>query len=51
MTNIINLNGKSYKELSYSEPIPVEKIRKLYDGYWVLIVNAEFSSGRSVPSG
>jgi hypothetical protein len=41
----INLNGKTYLELSHKEPLSIEEIRSLYDGYWVYVVNAEFADG------
>jgi len=34
-------NEKTYKFLNHDTPIPLEEIRKLYDGYWVYMVNVE----------
>ena len=42
----IDLKGKTYLEVAHTEPITIEEIEKLYDGYWVYVVNAEFSEGR-----
>ena len=41
-----DLNGKTYLELSHDEPMTVGEIERLYNGYWVYIVNAEFCAGR-----
>ena len=51
MHNKIDLEGKSYKELDYVNPMPVNKMRELFDGYWVFVVNAEFSTGRRLKKG
>ena len=42
---------KTYRLLNHSEPLKVDEIRKLYSGYWVYVVNAQFSSGRKLVSG
>jgi len=34
---------KTYKILDHNSPLPIDEIRRLYKGYWVYIVNAEFS--------
>ena len=31
-----------YKILNHTEPMSIDEIRELYDGYWVYVVNAEF---------
>jgi hypothetical protein len=41
----IDLKGKEYLELSHTEPMTIEEIEKLYDGYWVYVVKAEFKEG------
>ena len=34
---------KTYRFLDHTEPLPADEIRRLYNGYWVFLVNAEFS--------
>jgi hypothetical protein len=41
----IDLKGKTYLELNHTEPMTVEEIERLYDGYWVYVVKAEFKEG------
>jgi len=48
---MIDFNGKTYLALSNSELLPVEEIRKLYDGYWVYVVNAEFNERQDLIRG
>jgi len=33
---------KTYKLLEHTEPLTYEEIKKMYKGYWVYIVNAQF---------
>ena len=33
---------KTYKLLDYTEPMPIAEIKKLYEGYWVFMVNVTF---------
>ena len=42
----MDLKGKTYLELNHNEPLTVDEIERLYNGYWVYIVNAEFGAGR-----
>ena len=42
---------KTYKFLNHSEPLPADEIRRLYNGYWVFLVNAEFSDINGLISG
>ena len=41
----IDLKGKTYLELNHTEPITIEEIKRLYDGFWVFVVKAEFIEG------
>ena len=34
---------KTYKLLNHTEPMTQEEIERLYDGYWVYVVNTEFT--------
>jgi len=34
---------KTYRIVEHTEPMTREEIRQLYDGYWVYVVNAQFS--------
>ena len=43
--------SKSYKLLNHTEPISVDEIEKLYDGYWVYVVNAQFAENGQLISG
>jgi len=43
--------NNTYKLLNHTEPLSVDEIKKLYSGYWVYVVNAQFSSGRKLVSG
>jgi hypothetical protein len=42
---------KSYKLLDYKEPMPVEEIERLFDGYWVYLVNTLYGSDGQLVSG
>ena len=42
----IDLKGKTYLELNHTKPLTIDEIERLYDGFWVYVVNAEFSEGR-----
>ena len=42
---------KTYKFLDHTEPLPADEIRRLYNGYWVFLVNAEFSDINELLSG
>ena len=33
---------KTYKLLDHTKPMPITEIEKLYDGYWVFMVNVTF---------
>ena len=42
---------KTYKLLNHNSPLPIEEIKQLYRGYWVYLVNVEFSEFRALLSG
>ena len=42
---------KTYKLLNHESPLPIDEIRRLYKGYWVYLVNVEFSEHRALLSG
>ena len=35
--------GGTYRIVDHTEPMTREEIKQLYDGYWVYIVNSEFT--------
>ena len=41
----------TYKFLDHTEPLSVEEIKKLYKGYWVYLVKAEFSKNNALLGG
>jgi len=43
--------NKTYKLLDHKEPISEDEIRRLYDGFWVFIVNAKMSETWGVQEG
>ena len=42
---------KTYKFLDHAKPLPIDEIKRLYKGYWVFLVNAEFSITNKLISG
>ena len=42
---------KTYKLLNHDNPLPIDEIRRLYKGYWVYLVNVEFSEINALLSG
>jgi len=42
---------KTYKLLDHTEPIPIDEIRRLYDGYWVFIVKAKLTETGGIIEG
>jgi len=42
---------KTYELLNHTEPLTQDEIERLYDGYWVYIVNAEFSDAHGFIGG
>ncbi|MCL2198272.1 MAG: hypothetical protein FWB80_05070 [Defluviitaleaceae bacterium] len=42
---------KTYKFVNHENPLPMEEIRQLYEGYWVFLVNANFSETMELLSG
>jgi hypothetical protein len=42
---------KLYRLLDHKEPLPADEIRRLYRGYWVYIVKAQFAPQRKLISG
>ena len=42
---------KTYRLLDHTEPLPAAEIKRLYRGYWVYIVKAEFSEFNELLSG
>ena len=42
---------KTYRFLNHTEPLPANEIRRLYNGYWVFLVKAEFSEINELLSG
>ena len=43
--------GKTYKLLDHTEPMTIDEIGELYDGYWVFITNVQRSEEGRVVSG
>ena len=42
---------KTYKLLDHTEPLPIEEIERLYDGFWVYIVKAKVGEYGEILSG
>ena len=42
---------KTYKLLNHTEPVSMDEIRRLYDGYWVFIVKAKLTETGGVIEG
>ena len=42
---------KTYKLLNHNKSLPIDEIHRLYKGYWVYLVNVEFSEFRALLSG
>lgn len=42
---------KTYKFVNHNEPLPISEIRQMYEGYWVFLVNANFSEAMELLSG
>ena len=42
---------KTYELLNHDSPLPIDEIQRLYNGYWVYLVNVEFSEFRALLSG
>ena len=42
---------KTYRVLAHTEPLPIEEIEKLYQGYWVYIVKAKIGEYGKILSG
>ena len=34
---------KTYKLLNHTEQMPIEEIKKIYDGYWIFMVNVRLT--------
>ena len=42
---------KTYRFVSHTEPLPIDEIRQMYKGYWVYLVNVEFTTYDGLISG
>lgn len=42
---------KTYKFVNHDEPLPINEVRQMYEGYWVFLVNANFSETMELLSG
>ena len=48
---MFDFKGRTYLELDHKEPMTVDEINTLYNGYWVYVVNAEFYNGLKLKKG
>ena len=51
MRGVIMRMAKTYQLVYHEEPIPIDRIRLLYRGYWVFLTNASITEYNEVLSG